>query len=172
MGARILFVAMLWLGASAPAHAQCQLCPAAADNSAAKAKEPTTPIVISIDTELDFSRMIIASAQSGTARIDARSGNRSVAGGLSELGGVPLRGTVRVTGEPRRRVRVSLPGEVQLTAPGGGVARLVDLRTDLSAAPHIKPDGQLEFGFGGTLQVGAGQPGDYRGRIPIAVDYE
>lgn len=171
MGLRVL-LAMLLSGASMPAMAQCRLCPQVADDQAAKKHDPVAPISIRVDTELDFSRMIIATAQSGTAKIDARSGNRSVSGGLSELGGIPLRGTVRITGEPRRRVRVSMPAQVELTAPGGGIARLVDLRTDLSGAPHIKPDGELEFGFGGTLQVSAGQAGDYRGRIPIDVDYE
>ncbi|RHW17638.1 DUF4402 domain-containing protein [Sphingomonas gilva] len=172
MGSRILLAAMLALAGPATARAQCQLCPAGGDSAPAAIGDALFPLRVTVETELDFSRMVIASNASGSATLDPRSGARTVSGGLSALGGIPVRGTVRVTGRPLRRLRVSMPAEVELTAPGGGAARLVDLRTDLPGAPRLGILGTVEFRFGGTLRVPAGEAGDYRGRIPIEVDYE
>jgi len=172
MGLRVLPAAMLLLAGPAAAQVQCQLCPASADSAPAAIGDTLFPISVTVETELDFSRMVIASSNSGTAQIDPRTGARTVSGGLSALGGIPVRGTVRVAGRPLRRLRVSMPGQVQLTAPGGGSVQLVDLATDLSGAPRLGVLGTLEFRFGGTLRVPAGEAGDYRGRIPIDVDYE
>ena len=44
--------------------------------------------------------------------------------------------------------------------------------TDLSAAPRLSPDGRLQFRFGGRLQIAGDDDGDYRGRIPVTVEYQ
>lgn len=172
MGLRVFLGVMLLLPVPAAAPAQCQLCPAGGGNAPAAIGDSLFPISVTVETELDFSRMVIATTSSGSAQIDPLTGARTVSGGLSALGGIPVRGTVRVAGRPLRRLRVSMPAQVQLTAPGGGSADLVDLRTDLSGSPQLGLLGTLEFRFGGTLRVPAGEAGDYRGRIPIEVDYE
>ena len=48
---------------------------------------------------------------------------------------------------------------------------VVGLATDLGAAPRLGIDGRLQFRFGGRLQVTGSADGDYRGRIPVTVEY-
>lgn len=169
--ARLLLLAAL-LGAPATASAQCRLCAKTDSNAPAAIGDSLFPITVTVETELDFSRMIIATAAAGAATVDAQTGARTVSGGLEALGGIPMRGTIRIAGRPLRRVRVTLPATVVLTEPGGGSAELVNLRTDVSGNPLLGLLGTAELRFGGTLRVGAGQAGDFRGRIPIEVDYE
>ncbi|MBU0824201.1 MAG: DUF4402 domain-containing protein, partial [Alphaproteobacteria bacterium] len=61
---------------------------------------------------------------------------------------------------------------VDLEGGHGRTARVTDLVTDLSAAPRLGPDGRLQFRFGGRLQVAGADDGDYRGRIPVTVEYQ
>jgi len=58
-----------------------------------------------------------------------------------------------------------------MTASDGEPAELVDFRTDLPDFPRLDGTGALEFTFGARLVVRGRQGGNYRGRIPITVDY-
>lgn len=165
MDRRILALAVLL---AQPAGAECRLCAPGAKEPTA---DPARPINIEIDTILDFSRIAYARG-GGSVAIDARSGARSISGGLIGLGGVALKGVVRVTGDPGRRVRISLPSSVTLSSPDGTTAEVTDLRTDLSADPILDARGQLSFAFGGRLVVSGGASGDLRGRIAITADYQ
>ena len=60
---------------------------------------------------------------------------------------------------------------VDLESGSGASARVTGLATDLGAAPRLGPDGRLVFRFGGRLQVAGATDGDYRGRIPVTVEY-
>ncbi len=151
------------------AHAQCRLCTPAPDNGAVPVAD--RPLTISIETALDFSRVAQSRGGGGSIALDARSGSRAVSGGLVDLGGMALKGTVRVTGEPDRHVRVSMPPTIRLTASDGGAADVIDLRTDLPPDPMLDAFGMLSFAFGGRLVVSGTVSGDFRGRIPIVVDY-
>ena len=71
--------------------------------------------------------------------VDPTSGRRRVTGGLVDLGGLGLSGTVRLTGEPGRGVRISLPHHVRLVAPDGATAEVSDIVTDLPAMPRLGP---------------------------------
>ena len=53
-----------------------------------------------------------------------------------------------------------------------GAASITGLVTDLSAAPRLGADGRLQFRFGGRLQIAGLDDGDYRGRIPVTVEYQ
>ena len=75
-------------------------------------------------------------------------------------------------GEPGAEVRVFLPATVDLESGTGATARVVGLATDLGAAPRLGIDGRLQFRFGGRLQVTGSADGDYRGRIPVTVEYQ
>ncbi len=68
-------------------------------------------------------------------------------------------------------MRVTLPPSVDLESGSGASARVTGLATDLGAAPRLGPDGRLVFRFGGRLQVAGATDGDYRGRIPVTVEY-
>ena len=64
-----------------------------------------------------------------------------------------------------------MPRQVTMSAADGSNAELTDLVTDLPANPMLDGDGTLEFTFGGKLNVKGHQGGNFRGRIPISVDY-
>ena len=43
--------------------------------------------------------------------------------------------------------------------------------TDLPAAPRLESAGRLEFRFGGRIRVAGLADGDFRGDLPITVEY-
>ncbi len=144
----------------------------AQDKSGGATARPTeTPLHVEIETRLDLGR-VAAGAMGGEVEVDPVSGTRRVRGDVFDLGGFALSGTVMVRGEPGAEVRVILPASVDLEGGHGRTARVTSLVTDLSAAPRLGPDGRLQFRFGGRLQVAALDDGDYRGRIPVTVEYQ
>ncbi len=163
-----LCAAVAPVGHAGPASAQCLLCarPDAPDRASQLAEQP---LRITIETNLDFSR--IANAGGGSIDINPTSGTRSMSGRASDLGGMPVRGQVRIEGTPGRGIRVDLPQQVELVAASGLRATVVNLRTDLPAAPRLGADGSLSFAFGGELRLPPGISGELRGRIPITVSY-
>jgi hypothetical protein len=165
MIARLTLIAVL-LGTS-PVAAQCRLC--AADAPRETIVTAARPLAIAVEAALDLGRAAMLGG-GGTIAIDARSGARQV-DGLRDLGGMGLTGRVRVTGEPFRQLRITLPPSIRLVAPSGMVAEAVDLRTDLGPVPSLDARGELSFTFGGRLVVAPGAAGDFRGRIPITADY-
>jgi hypothetical protein len=162
-----LFFSMLVLAAlPGSGDAQCRLC-AAPD---AQVKTATRPLNIDIETSLDLGRAA-DTGRGGSIALDERTGARQVAG-LADLGGFAIKGRVRLTGEPFRHVRVSLPAGIRLISPDGSTADAVDLRTDLPPDPMLDANGTLSFAFGGRLVVQGYASGDFRGRIPIVADYQ
>ena len=168
MKLRFLLLITLLAGA-APANAQCLLC--APDPAAVSTRKAETPLRIDIETRLDMGRVAVG-AMGGEVEIDPASGARRLRGDVVDLGGFALSGTVTVRGEPGAEVRVILPASVDLESGHGRTARVSGLVTDLAAAPRLGPDGRLQFRFGGRLQVAALDDGDYRGRIPVTVEYQ
>ncbi|HEV2747159.1 MAG TPA: DUF4402 domain-containing protein [Allosphingosinicella sp.] len=127
-----------------------------------------------VETSLDFSRIGLASAgqAGGVAAVDPLTGARTLEGGLIDMGGVPVQGIVTVRGEPGRHVTVDLPARVTMTGPDGETLELANLATTLKNNPKLGPDGSLQFGFGGRLRVSGNADGEYRGSIPIMIDYK
>jgi hypothetical protein len=165
MGLRVLLVLPLLL--ASPLAAQCRLCaPGSGITRAADAR----PLTIEVEAALDFSRAA-GNGSGGSIAIDERTGARRVAG-LADLGGIAIKGSVRLTGEPFRHVRVSLPSSVRLMAPDGSSAEATDLRTDLPPDAMLDATGELRFAFGGRLIVTGNAAGEFRGRIPIVADYQ
>jgi len=166
MDLRMLLILPLLLSV-APLSAQCRLC---APESGSTKREDARPLTIDIETALDFSRAA-GNGSGGSIAIDERTGVRQVAG-LTDLGGFAIKGTVRLTGEPFRHVRVSLPASARLLSPDGSSADAVDLRTDLPPDPMLDAAGELRFTFGGRLIVSGNAAGEFRGRIPFVADYQ
>ena len=160
----------LAFGAAPSAAAQCMLCtPDKAAGIAARTAE--VPLRVDVETRLDMGRVAVG-AMGGEVEIDPASGARRVRGDVVDLGGFALTGTVTVRGEPGAEVRVILPASVDLESGHGRTPRVTGLVTDLSAAPRLGADGRLIFRFGGRLQVAGLDDGDYRGRIPVTVEYQ
>lgn len=152
------------------AGAQCLLC--AQDKAAGIAsRKSEIPLRVDVDTQLNMGRVAVG-AMGGEVELDPASGVRRVRGDVVDLGGFALTGTVTVRGEPGAEVRVILPASIDLESGHGRTARVTGLVTDLSAAPRLGSDGRLIFRFGGRLQVAALDDGDYRGRIPVTVEYQ
>ena len=172
----ILLAPLLLAGISAfappsevAAQGACRLC----DDTAPimDRGRPSRPLQIDIDTGIDFDRMALIDYQGGQAEIDPITGRRRLTR-LLDLGGMAMRGTVTIRGEPGRTVRVDLPDEVILRAPGGRRVELRDMHSDLPAQPRIGSDGYLRFSFGGRIDVDGTDVGRFRGRMRISAEYE
>jgi Domain of unknown function (DUF4402) len=153
-------------------HAQCLLCDKTAPGVTSNPSgSDDAPLRVEISAQLDFSR-IATSTGGGSVTIDPQTGTRRLSGNLLDLGGMALSGEAVISGTPGRGVRVFVPSAIDLEGDSGRSARVVDVATDLGPAPRLGADGRLRFRFGGRLQVASDDDGNYRGRIPISVEYE
>lgn len=158
--------ALLLPAAPGVAQVSCALCFESGRQVAGE-----RPLTIEITTDLAFSRLALGARGDGSASIDPQTGARAVTGGMVDLGGVTIQGRGRITGMPGRAVRIDLPPRITMNAETGATAELTDLTTDLPAWPVLDGNGTLEFSFGGNMRVRGQVGGNFRGRIPISVDY-
>ena len=75
-------------------------------------------------------------------------------------------------GAPDRIVRVELPRRIDLYSVSGGRITLDDVVSDLPSLPRLDSAGNLTFRFGGRVQISGDADGDYRGDLPITVEYQ
>ena len=80
-------------------------------------------------------------------------------------------GEVVIRGEPGRALRIDLPARIQLYTLSGGAIAIDDIASDLADQPRLDAAGNLSFRFGGRLTVSGDSEGDYRGDLPITVEY-
>ena len=158
------------LAMPAAAPAQCRLC--ATPTTGAIREDTSEAIRLEVQARLDFDQLILMdSASSGSAKL-LPDGSSSVSGSIGALGGRAMVGSVIVRGAPGRLVRIALPSSIALYGLAGGSSiRLDSLVTDLPSQPRLDPQGSLQFRFGGELHVEGDASGDYRGDVPITVDY-
>jgi len=153
----------------AAAPAQCRLCET--PTTSPDATSESTPIRLEVQARLDFDQLILLdSSGSGTARL-APDGSGSTSGALGAMTGRAMVGSVIVRGEPGRLVRIGFPAAIELYGLTGGSIRLSALTSDLPSAARLDSQGSLHFRFGGELGVTGNVEGEYRGDIPITVDY-
>jgi Domain of unknown function (DUF4402) len=156
-----------------PAAAQCLLCSdsGTASDAIATAQPRDLPLNVDIVADLDFSRLV-AGQGGGSVTLDPQGGPSVARGNVAPIGGYGFSGRVIVTGTPGRGVRIDIPQDVILTSSTGRTARVSGIVTGLPPVVRLGPDGRLEFGFGGQLEIDGEADGDYRGRIPVTVSYE
>jgi len=147
---------------------QCRLCDAP-DASRVDAKDEA-PISLEIETRLDFDQLILLGQGEGTATL-LPNGTRSVSGVISDLSGRAMVGSAVVHGEAGRTVRIELPSRIDLFSLSGGRISIEDVDSDLPAEPKLDRAGVLSFRFGGRLRISGDADGEYRGDIPITVEY-
>jgi hypothetical protein len=168
----LLSLAALLCGALAmpeAAPAQCRLC--ATPTTVATENSTNQAVRIEVQTRLDFDQLVLMdSALPGTARL-LPDGTSSVSGAIGVISARAMVGSVIVRGEPGRPVRIGLPAAIELYGRSGGSIRLDSLVTDLPAQPRLDSQGSLQFRFGGALHVEGDASGDYRGDVPVTVDY-
>jgi hypothetical protein len=153
---------------SSPAGAQCRLCDE--PTTARSAAGPNGDVQLQIETGLNFDRLILSGTGAGAATIRP-DGFNGAEGAVIDLGPRAMVGTALVHGEAGRAVRVELPHRIELYSLGGGRITLDDVASDLPAAPRLDSAGNLSFRFGGRLIVTGDSDGQYRGDLPITVEY-
>jgi hypothetical protein len=141
------------------------------DPFATPASDGERPLSITIESGLQVGRLGLTGRDDGNAAIDPQTGAKRVGPNMIDLGGLSFQGKATITGQPFKPVRIELPPSVMLHSPSGAEAELSDFRTDLPPVAVLNADGVLEFSFGATLSSKDVQGGDFRGRIPIRVDY-
>lgn len=167
---RALLIAGLAAAAaiSSPAGAQCRLCnQPTADRPEDK---QDGDVELQVETGLSFDRLIISGSGGGAATIRP-DGAKSMEGSVVEISPRAMVGTVLVHGEANRLVRVDLPRRIELYSMGGSRITLDDVATDLKGPPRLDAAGNLSFRFGGRLIVSGDTDGQYRGDLPITVEY-
>jgi Domain of unknown function (DUF4402) len=173
MFARSAFVAIAigavaWLSAAPVARAQCRLCEKPVTAPDRVGTDGT--IELQIEAGLDFDRLIVMGTGAGSATL-LPDGTRRVSGSIEAISGRAMVGEARVRGEPGRMVRVDLPARINLHSVSGGRIMIDQIISDLSQAPRLDSAGKLSFRFGGRIQVTGDAEGDYRGDVPITVEY-
>jgi hypothetical protein len=156
--------AMSW-----PAHGQCRLCGTPSTSHVESAS--SDDVQIEIETNLDFDRLILFGQGNGFAAIRP-DGSTSATGSVSGVGPRSMAGSVAVHGEPGRAVRVELPRRIELYSLGGGRISFDEVVSDLPSLPRLDSAGNLTFRFGGRVQVSGDEDGEYRGDLPITVEYQ
>ncbi len=153
---------------SSPAGAQCRLCSQTATDR--PEDKPNGDVELQVETGLSFDRLIISGSGGGAATIRP-DGAKGVEGSVVEISPRAMVGTVLVHGEANRLVRVDLPRRIELYSMGGSRITLDDVTTDLKGPPRLDAAGNLTFRFGGRLIVSGDTDGQYRGDLPITVEY-
>jgi len=173
MRRKLLFSPVLALAAgmfasAGPAGAQCRLC----DTPTTVREEDTRtgPVSLEIETSLDFDRLILLGAGEGSATL-LPDGSRSVSGVVGAISGRAMVGSAVVRGEAGRSVRVELPRRIELHSLGGAKIAIEDIVSDLPSVARLDSAGLLSFRFGGRLRISGEAEGDYRGDVPITVEY-
>lgn len=163
-------LAALAVASAAPSRtdAQCRLCDQPTTDR--PADKPDGDVELQIETGLNFDRLILSGAGAGavTIRPDGSNGTEGV---VTDVGPRAMVGTVLVHGIAGRAVRVDLPHRVELYSLGGGRITLDDVTSDLPRSPRLDSAGNLSFRFGGRLVVSGDADGQYRGDLPITVEY-
>jgi hypothetical protein len=129
------------------------------------------PLSIVIESGIQVGRLALTGRADGNAAIDPQTGAKQVGPNMVDLGGLAFQGKATITGQPLKPVRIDLPRTVLLRSPSGAEAELSEFRTDLPPVALLDANGTLQFNFGATISSKGGQGGDFRGRIPIRVEY-
>lgn len=155
--------------APSQAAAQCRLCETP-DTHVDRVDQAQRNVGLSIETTLDFDRIVLVGDGSGSATLGP-DGERRTDGVVAALSGRAMVGTVVIRGEVGRYVSVLIPNHIELFSTDGARLRLEAITSDLVDAPRIGDDGELRFNFGGRLLIEGDAEGDYRGEIPIIAEY-
>jgi hypothetical protein len=156
-------------GAPGTALAQCRLC--GTPTTRAPESLSNEDVKLDVQTTLDFDRLILLGAGQGVAVIRP-DGSSSSTGSLGNIGPRAMVGSVAVHGQPGRILRIDIPRRIELYSLSGSQIDFDDLQSDLPSIPRLDSAGNLIFHFGGRLRITGDADGDYRGDLPITVEYQ
>ena len=171
---RILLLAVsaafaAWAAMPAPAAAQCRLCTQPSTSTASGAENDD--IQLQVETNLSFDRLVLSGAGTGAATIRPN-GSSGAEGSVMNVGARAMVATVLVHGDAGRAIRVELPRRIELFSLGGGRITLDDVASDLPAMPRLDAAGNLSFRIGGRLLLSGSADGQFRGDLPVTVEYQ
>lgn len=152
-----------------PAGGQCRLCDK--PTTALSHSTDDDGVELEIETSLNFDRLILAGDGHGAAVIRP-DGSNAAEGSVTDVSPRAMVGTAVVHGTPGRAVRVELPRRIDLYSIGGGRISMDNIVSDLPALPRLDSAGNLTFRFGGRVAVSGDSEGEYRGDMPITVEYQ
>lgn len=153
----------------APARGQCRLCDK--PTTALSQSRDDDGLDLQIETNLDFGRLVLGSEGQGSAVVRP-DGSNTAEGALAAMSAQAMVGSAVVHGVPGRAIRVELPRRIDLYSVGGGRITLDNVLSDLPSLPRLDSAGNLTFRFGGRVTVTGDSEGDYRGDMPITVEYQ
>ena len=153
----------------ARADGQCRLCDT--PTTSRDERSDGAPVALEIETSLSFDRLILLGEGEGSAVIRP-DGSTSSLGMISSVSPRAMVGSAIVRGEPNRVVRVELPQRIVLHSGTGREISFDDVVSDLPSLPRLDSAGILRFRFGGRLKISGEAEGDYRGDLPITVEYQ
>ena len=163
-----MLAATFAVAAEAPARAQCRLCKS--PTTAASALDEKDRLTLAVDASLDFDRLVLLGGGEGSATL-MPNGDRRAGGSVAAMSGRAMVGSVVIRGEAGRAVRIDLPSQIRLHTLSGSSITIDDITSDLAGQPKLDSAGNLSFRFGGRLTVSGDAEGDYRGDVPITVEY-
>lgn len=152
-----------------PVNAQCRLCdkPTTARGDSSSKGD----VDLEIQSGINFDKLVLVGDGSGQAviRPDGSSGAEGIVAAVSPRAMV---GSAVVHGEPGRAIRIELPPRIELYSLTGARITFDDVASDLPSLPRLDATGSLRFRFGGRVTVTGEADGQFRGELPITVEYQ
>ena len=147
-------------GLAVPAPAQdvaapCLLC---SPSEVTVEDGPETPVALEVAANLDFDRLILASASPGSAELRT-DGSHTVIGSVTGISPRATLGEVAIRGEPGRQVRIELPHSIELTG------------FNVPPVTRLDSSGRLSLRFGGIVRILGDTDGEFRGDVRVNVEY-
>ena len=132
------------------------------------------PLKLTKITDLDFGS-VIPSAMSGVVTINASTGARTFAGGVTGASSdVGNRATFGGAGSPNQQVIMTIDPPAELTSGAGDTVTVLGFTLDGPATRTVDATSRAFFvGVGGTLLIQADQPdGDYAADFTVTANYQ
>lgn len=131
------------------------------------------PLTLTKIQDLDFGS-VIPSASSGVVVINASTGARTFAGGVTLVPSDPgSRAYFGGAGTPNQQIIMTMNAPAQLTDVGGDTIDLLALTMDGPAIRTIDSTHAFFVGVGGIIQIAANQPdGIYTAQFDVTANYQ
>ena len=119
-----------------------------------------------------FGVLVPSTAFTGQVVLDPATGQKTVNGGVIDLGGFHGRAEYVLTGKPHKRYRIFLPSAATISV-GGNNMTVQDFTAFPGVSGRFGPSGKVHLYVGGTLEVSPSQPsGRYRGPFEVFAKYD
>ncbi len=131
------------------------------------------PLTLTKIQDLDFGS-VVPSSVSGVVTINASTGARTFAGGVTLVpGDAGFRAYFAGAGSPNQQVIMTIAPPAQLADGAGNTIDVLALTLDGSATRTIDSTRAFYVGVGGTLQIAADQPeGVYNAQFDVTANYQ